>query len=130
LGGFAISARVALLWQHNGNAEPSGNPPGPPHAARMPHTHATHAGEDPLTGDNMDAPAACAVPFCPYCGGVVTRARNVSEYISPYLQSIQDFVTKFTRRHSVNVKPAQQVEILHFYKTAILKINKTYLATV
>ena len=47
LGGFAIGARViALLWQHYGNSEPSGNPPGPPHAARMPHTHATHAGED------------------------------------------------------------------------------------
>jgi len=49
LGGFAIGTRVALLWQHYGNAcqtEPSGNPPGPPHAARMPHTHTTHAGED------------------------------------------------------------------------------------
>ena len=28
-------------------AEPSGNPPGPPHAARMPHTHTTHAGRLP-----------------------------------------------------------------------------------
>jgi len=27
-------------------AEPSGNPLGPLHAARMPHTHTTHAGED------------------------------------------------------------------------------------
>jgi len=27
-------------------AEPSDNPPGPPHAAHMPHTHTTHAGED------------------------------------------------------------------------------------
>ena len=35
----------------------------------------------PLAGDNMDAPAAYAVPFCPYRGGVVTRARNVSEYM-------------------------------------------------
>jgi len=35
----------------------------------------------PLAGDNMDARAACAVPFCPYCWGVVTRARNVSEYM-------------------------------------------------
>jgi len=26
----------------------------------------------PLIGDNMDVPAACAVPFCPYRGGVVT----------------------------------------------------------
>jgi len=41
LDGFAIDALVALLWQHYGKcaAEPSGNPPGPPHAARMPHTH-------------------------------------------------------------------------------------------
>jgi len=35
----------------------------------------------PLTGDNMDALAACAVPFCPYRGGVVTRTQNVSEYM-------------------------------------------------
>jgi len=64
-------------------AEPSGNPPGPPHAAHMPHMHTTHAGEDspPLAGDKIDAPAACAVPFRPYCGGVVTRPRNVSEYM-------------------------------------------------
>ena len=55
-------------------AEPSGNPPDPPHAARMPHTHTTHA------GDKIDAPAACAVPFRPYCGGVATLTRNVSEY--------------------------------------------------
>jgi len=27
-------------------AEPSGNHSGPPHAARMPHTHTAHAGED------------------------------------------------------------------------------------
>ena len=41
----------------------------------MPHTHTTHA------GDNIDAPAASAVPFRPYCGGVVTGTRNVSEYM-------------------------------------------------
>jgi len=35
----------------------------------------------PLTGDNMDAPAASSIPFCPYCGDVVTRARNFSEYM-------------------------------------------------
>ena len=81
MGGFAIGARVALLWQHIGNAEPSGNPPGPPHAARMPHTHATHAGEDPLTGDNMDAPAACVSSILSILRGVLTRARNVSEYM-------------------------------------------------
>jgi len=35
----------------------------------------------PLAGDKIDAPAACAVPFHPYCAGVVTRTRNVSEYM-------------------------------------------------
>ena len=35
----------------------------------------------PLASDKVDAPAACAVPFRPYCGGVVTRTRNVSEYM-------------------------------------------------
>jgi len=44
LGGFAIGARVALLWQHYGNAWQS---PAVIHQAlRMPHTHTTHAGED------------------------------------------------------------------------------------
>jgi len=39
LDGFAIGALVALLWQHyKCVAEPSGNPSGPPHAARS----ATH----------------------------------------------------------------------------------------
>ena len=57
-------------------AEPSGNPPGPPHAART-----THAGEDCPPGDKIDATAACAAPFRPYCGGVVTRMRNVNEYM-------------------------------------------------
>ena len=60
-------------------AEPSGNPQGLPHAARS----ATHYAcrEFSLAGDKIDAPAACAVPFRPYCGGVVTRTRNVSEYV-------------------------------------------------
>jgi len=35
----------------------------------------------PLASANVDAPAACAVPFHPYCGGVVTRTCNVSEYM-------------------------------------------------
>ena len=35
----------------------------------------------PLAGDNIDALAVCAVPFRPYCGGVVMRMRNVSEYM-------------------------------------------------
>jgi len=51
-----------------------------PHALRMP-------AMTPLASDKIDAPAACATlsakrPFlCPYCGGVVTRTRNVSEYM-------------------------------------------------
>ena len=57
-------------------AEPSGNPSGPPHAARR-----THAAKTPLTGDKIDTPAACAVPLRPYCGGVVTRMQDVSEYM-------------------------------------------------
>ena len=35
---------MATLWKCV--VQPSGNPPGPPHAARMPHRHTTHAGED------------------------------------------------------------------------------------
>ena len=54
-------------------------------AHRTPHACRTRTlrmpAKTPLAGDNMDASAACAVPFCPYCGGVVTRARNVSEYM-------------------------------------------------
>ena len=55
-------------------AEPSGNPHGPPHALRMP-------AQTPLASDKIDAPDACDVPFRPYCEGVVTRTRNVSEYM-------------------------------------------------
>ena len=55
------------------------NPPGPPHACRT-RTLRTPA-KTRLAGDNIDAPAAFAVPFRPYCGGVVTRTRNVSEYM-------------------------------------------------
>jgi len=79
LGGFAIGARVALLWQHNGNTEPSGNPPGPPQACRT--RTLRMPAKTPLTGDSMDAAASCAVPFRPYSVGVVTRTRNVSEYM-------------------------------------------------
>jgi len=35
----------------------------------------------PLVGDKIDVPAACAIPLRPYCGGVATRTRNVSEYM-------------------------------------------------
>ena len=55
-------------------AEPSGNAPGPPHALCM-------LAATPIAGDKIDAPAACAIPFRPYCGGVVTRTQNDSEYM-------------------------------------------------
>jgi len=66
---------MATLWKCV--AEPSGNPPGPPHAC---HARTLHLpAKTLLAGDKMDAPAA--VPFRPYCRGVVTRTRNVSEYM-------------------------------------------------
>jgi len=83
LGGFAIGARVALLWQHYGNAWQSPAVICPAH--HTPHVCRTRTlrmpAKTPLAGNNIDAPAACAVPFRPYCRGVVTRMRNVSEYM-------------------------------------------------
>jgi len=80
---FAIGARVALLWQHYGNAWQS--PAVIRQAHRTPHACRTRtlrmSAKTPLAGNNIDAPAVCAVPFRPYCGGVVKRARNVSEYM-------------------------------------------------
>jgi len=47
--------------------------------------HTLHAlrmlAKTPLASNNVDAPAACAIPFCPYCSGVLTRMRNVNEYM-------------------------------------------------
>jgi len=75
LGGFAISARVALLWQHYGNAWQS------PAVICQAHRTLCHAlrmpAKTPLAGDKIDVPAACAIPLRPYCGGIVTR--NVIE---------------------------------------------------
>jgi len=83
LGGFAIGARVASLWQHYGNAWQS--PAVLRHAHRTPHACRTRTlrmpAKTPLAGDKIDASAACAVPFRPHGGGVVTRTRNVSEYM-------------------------------------------------
>jgi len=77
LGGFAIGARVALLWQHyKCVAERSGNPPGPPHALRMPV-------KTPLAGDKIDAPAACATLSATrlfhfvHTAGVLQRERDI-----------------------------------------------------
>ena len=78
LGRFAIGARVALLWQHYANALHSPAVIRQAHRTHAAHAHYTHAGED-SPRDKMDAPTACAVPFRPLCGGVVTRTRNVSE---------------------------------------------------
>ena len=60
-------------------AEPSGNPPGPPHACRT--RTLRMPAKTPLAGDKIDAPVACTVAFRSYCGVVVTRTRNVSEYM-------------------------------------------------
>jgi len=79
LGGFAINARVALLWQHYGNAWQS--PAVIRQAHHMPHALHMRGAKTFLAGNKIDSPAACAVPFRPYCGGVVTRTRNVSEYM-------------------------------------------------
>ena len=54
LGGFAIGARDALLWQHYGNAWQS--PAVICQAQRTPNALRTHA----RTSDKIDAPAACA----------------------------------------------------------------------
>jgi len=82
LGGFGI-ARVALLWQHYGNAWQ--NPTVIRQAHRTPNACSTRTlrmpAKTPHASDKIDAPAACAVPFRPYCGGVVTQTRNGSEYI-------------------------------------------------
>jgi len=50
-------------------------------AHRTPHALRMRAAKTPLTGDKIDAPAACDVPFRPYCGGVVTQMQNVSKYM-------------------------------------------------
>jgi len=78
LGGFAIGARVALVWQHYGNAWQS--PAVIRQAHLTPHACRTRTlrmpAKTPLVGDKIDAPASCSVPFRP---GFVTRTRNVSE---------------------------------------------------
>ena len=69
LGGFAIGARVALLWQHYGSAWQS--PAVIRQAHRTPHAvlrTIRMPAKTPLTGDKIDAPAASVVPFRPYCG--------------------------------------------------------------
>jgi len=62
-------------------AELSGNPRGPPHAHAWRTRTLRMPAKTSLAGDKIDVPAACVVPFRPYCGGVVTRTRIVSEYM-------------------------------------------------
>jgi len=78
-GRICNRCRVALLWQHYGNAWQS---PAVIRQARRTRTLRMPV-KTPLAGDKIDAPAACAVPFHPYCRGVrvVTRTRNVSQYM-------------------------------------------------
>ena len=82
LGGFAIGAWDALLWQHYGNAWQS--PAVIRQAQRTPRTHArTHAPAIKSTWRLGVCDVICndAVPFRPYCAGDATRTRNVSEYM-------------------------------------------------
>jgi len=65
LDGFAIGAQVPLLWQRYENAWQS--PAVIRQAHRTPHALCMPA-KTHLAGDKIDAPAACAVPFRPYCG--------------------------------------------------------------
>jgi len=64
---------MATLWKCV--AEPSGNPPGPVHAAR------THQRKNQRACCVCDFICNEAVPFRPYCAGDATRTRNVSEYM-------------------------------------------------
>jgi len=63
LGGFAIGARVALLWQHYGNAWQS--PAVIRQAQHMPHAvpRTTHAGEDWLPSPAIKSTHLLRVPF-------------------------------------------------------------------
>ena len=58
LGGFAIGAWDALLWQHYGNALQS--PAVIRQAQRTPHALRTHERTHARTSDKIDAPTACA----------------------------------------------------------------------
>ena len=76
---------VAMVTLLKCLTEPSGNPPGPTAC----HTHATACRtrtlrmpvKTALACVEIDAPAVCAIPFRPYCRGVVMRMRNLSEYM-------------------------------------------------
>jgi len=96
LGGLAIGAWVALLWQHYGNAWQSPavirQAHRTPHALRMP-------AKTPLAGGKMDAPVACA-SISSTLRGVVTRTRNVSEYILVLALCLVVFISRLFIRDS------------------------------
>jgi len=56
-----------------------------------------------LDSDKIDVPAACAVPFRPYCGGVVTRTRNVSEYMLVLAVCLVVIISRIKRRCFVSL---------------------------
>jgi len=60
-----------------------------PHTLRMP-------AKTPLTSDNIDAPAACAIPFRPY-SGVLYRERELLASTCLYTRSMPSlFSSRFT----------------------------------
>ena len=83
LGGFAIGARDALLWQHYGNAWQS--PAVIRQAQRTPHacrTHTHYACRRRLPSPAIKSTCPLRAPFhFVHTAGVVMRTRNVSEYM-------------------------------------------------
>jgi len=78
LGGFAIGARVALLWQHYRNAWQS--PAVIRQAHRTPHALRIPA-KTPSPAIKSTRLLRAPFYFVHTAGGVVTRTRNVSEYM-------------------------------------------------
>jgi len=60
----------------------------------------------PLAGDKIDATAAYAAPFRPYYGGVVTRTRNVSEYMLVLALCLVFLVPSLSPTHYLYQTPA------------------------
>jgi len=107
-------------------AEPSGNPPGPLHACRT--CTLCMPAKTPLASDKIDTPAACTIPFCPYCGGFVKRMQNVSEYMLVLAICLVYSVASWC--HSVDVNPVRHTHMVskrqssHFYaRRACTTIN-------
>jgi len=106
LGGFAIGARVALLWQHYVNAWQS-----PAVIRQAHHTHAAHAHYArrrrlPLPAITPTRLLCAPFHFVPYYMGVVTRARNVSEYMLVLALCLVWFSHETYSAVSVDFQPA------------------------